>query len=99
MVDTMHDQTSSSSVTRDATQRGASGAAGARERMGDIADRGIASNLSNVDVKATIRDLQERSREYIGETERYIRANPMGAVLGAAGIGLLMGFLLRRSWA
>jgi ElaB/YqjD/DUF883 family membrane-anchored ribosome-binding protein len=100
MVDTTQNTSSSSSVTRDATQRGAPAGDVRSGHMADTATiRGTASSLSNIDVRAAMRDLQDRSRVYIAESDRYIRANPYGAVLGAMGVGFILGFMARRSWS
>jgi ElaB/YqjD/DUF883 family membrane-anchored ribosome-binding protein len=48
------------------------------------------------DVEAAAEHLPEALKEQVAVAERRIRENPLGAVLVAAGLGLLAGLVLRR---
>jgi len=45
---------------------------------------------------ATASGVQRSLQEELADAERKIRENPLGAVLVAAGLGLLLGLLMRR---
>jgi ElaB/YqjD/DUF883 family membrane-anchored ribosome-binding protein len=68
---------------------------GAAENRSEFSNNQFIEKLKDVDVRSTMRDLQRRGREYVTESERYIRANPLPVVFGAAGIGMVIGFLMR----
>lgn len=79
------------------TSSGTSGrqaGAGMSERS-EFSNSQFMEKLKDVDVQGRMRDLQRRGREYLTESERVIRANPLSFVLGAAGVGVIVGFLMR----
>lgn len=77
--------------------RGTAGNRSTTDANSDFGLRDKAEALANIDVKKVMHDVQERSRQYMDESERYIRANPFRVVLAAAGIGMVVGFFLRRA--
>ena len=68
-----------------------------RERL-HVALRAIPAAVEGaaVDVEAAAEHLPETLKEQMAVAERRIRENPFGAVLVAAGVGLLAGLVLRR---
>jgi len=46
--------------------------------------------------RAAWADTRVRLREFQRETEAYVRAHPTKAILGAAGLGFVLGVLLKR---
>ncbi len=86
-------------------QSGTSSSMGSDTSMSSTGARGedskfnaaqITDALKNVDVKGKMNEIRDRSREYVTEGERYIRSNPIPVVLSAAGVGFILGFLMRR---